>query len=92
MAVEWSSKQREHIAKHQITPQQANEALADPDRVVIDPDYTSQTGRGVRTIGYSPSAHAVLVVITVEHDGIVYGATAFEADRDLKYYNQGGYP
>lgn len=91
MAADWS-KRGEYIAKHDITPQQADEALDDPDRVEIDPDYTSKSGIGLRTIGYSPSAQAVLVVITVEHEGIVYGATAFKAERDLKYYNQGGYP
>ena len=60
--------------------------------MVIDPDYTAKSGRVMRTIGYSASAQAVLTVLTVEEEGIVYGATAFKADRDLKYYNQGGFP
>jgi hypothetical protein len=92
VAADWSKRGEYIIAKHQVAPQQANEALADPERVVIDPDYTSKSGIGIRTIGYSTSAQAVLTVITVEHEGIIYGATAFKATRDLKYYNQGGYP
>lgn len=61
--------------RHGVTPAEANEALADPDRVVFDPDYASQSGQSVRTIGYSPSAECLLVVITIEKDGVVYGAS-----------------
>jgi hypothetical protein len=42
-------------ARHGITVEQANEALADPDALVFDPDYASQSGRSVRTIGWSVS-------------------------------------
>jgi len=31
--------------RHGVTFEQANEALADPDALVFDPDYASQSGR-----------------------------------------------
>lgn len=40
MAVDWTHR-RKYIAKRDLTPQQAEEALADPDRVTFDPDYNS---------------------------------------------------
>ncbi|MGB5151958.1 MAG: hypothetical protein WBN99_18970 [Mycobacterium sp.] len=55
--VDWSQR-GEYVAKHGITVEQANEALADPDAVTIVPDPASITGRGVRTIGF-PSASAM---------------------------------
>ncbi|MGB5110159.1 MAG: hypothetical protein WBO08_00525 [Mycobacterium sp.] len=57
MVVDWSQR-GEYVAKHGITVEQANEALADPDAVTIVPDPASITGRGVRTIGF-PSASAM---------------------------------
>jgi uncharacterized DUF497 family protein len=30
--------------RHGVTVEQANEALADPDALVFDPDYASQSG------------------------------------------------
>jgi hypothetical protein len=68
--------------KHGVTPQQANEALADTARVVIDPDPAQKPGgRGVRIIGWSDTAARILTVSVVEHDGIVYGATAFKSNE-----------
>ncbi|MEN4449987.1 transposase [Mycobacterium sp. SM3041] len=92
MAVDWS-KRGEYIAKRNLTPAQANEALADPDRVVIIPDYNSNSGDSARTIGYSATVGAVLSVITVysHEDGKTYGANAWKSNaRDRRYYEQGG--
>lgn len=72
-----------------VPPEWADEALADPDRLVFDPDFASRSGRSVRTIGYSPSADRVLVVITVTEDSRVWGVNAWAAnDRDVRAYRQ----
>ena len=90
MAVDWS-RRGEYIAKHRVTPAMIGEAIADPTAVVIDPDYNSKTNEGVRTIGYSTTAGAVLTVITYVEDGTTYGASAWKANgRDRRYYRQGG--
>ena len=92
VAVDWS-RRADHIgAKRQLAVEHANEALADPNAIIFDPDYNAKPGgRGVRTIGYSPSARDILTVITVEDEGAVYGASAWKSNsRDRRYYNQGG--
>lgn len=90
MAIDWTER-GEYIAKHKITPAQANEALADPDAVIFDPDYNTRSGEGVRTIGYSPNKGAVLTVITVEENGVVHDSSAWKFNgRDRRYYYQGG--
>lgn len=79
----------DHLAQHQvgqnpITVEQAEEALNDPNRLVFDPDPArTPGGRGVRTVGYSGNAGAVLCVISVTQHGITYGATAFKANATL---------
>jgi uncharacterized DUF497 family protein len=91
MAADWTYRREYIVAKHQVTPEQADEALDDPSAVIFDPDYNSTSGESVRTIGYSPSARDVLSVITVEEDGIVYGSNAWTSNsRDCRYYQQGG--
>lgn len=44
MAVDWS-KRGDYIAKHGITPEQADEALNDANAVIFDPDYNTKSGR-----------------------------------------------
>lgn len=76
---DWSI-QADHIwDEHRLSPEKANEALADPERVVFNPDPASRSGRGVRIVGYSSTARTVLCVLVVDDEGTVYGATAFPA-------------
>lgn len=78
----------EYIAKHGTNPDVANEALADPNRVVINPDPASKSGRSVRVIGFSITAQTVLTVIVIDDAGITHGVNAWEANaRDLRLYN-----
>jgi len=68
-AIDWRHR-GEYIAKHGLTPVVADEALADPYRLVIDPDPASTSGRTVRVIGWSTSAQR-LVTLIVLPDGDV---------------------
>ena len=87
MAVDWS-KRGQYIAKHGMTPTIANEALADLDALVQDPDPASKSGVSVRTIGRSASFGALVTVITVAgDDGTVYGINAWPSnDVDIRKY------
>ena len=79
-----------HIAKHGITVAMAEEALADEAAVVLNPDDRGLSGQGIRTIGYSPTCKSVVSVITVERDGVVYGASAWRSNsRDNRNYQEG---
>ena len=91
MIVDWTHRGEYIIAEHKVTPEQASEALDDPDAITFRPDYNSKSGDSVRTIGYSIGARRVLTVITVEEDGVVYGANAWKSNsRDRQYYQRGG--
>ena len=73
--------------RHGVSAEQANEAVVDPEVLVFDPDYASQSGRSVRSIGWSASAGRLLTVITVAEDGVVYGANGWPAnDVDTRRY------
>lgn len=76
--------------KHGIAPAIADEALEDPNRVVIDPDYNSESGRSVRIIGFSVTADEVITVIVVENDGTAYGVNGWTAnEKDRRLYADG---
>jgi hypothetical protein len=69
-------------ARHGLTPQEADEAVADIDAVWFDPDPTSKSGHSVRVIGYSRSRQTVLTVILVHRDDGGYrGANGWESMR-----------
>jgi len=73
--------------RHGVSAEQANEAVVDPEVLVFDPDYASQSGRSVRSIGWSASAGRLLTVITVAEDGVVYGVNGWPAsDVDTRRY------
>lgn len=77
---DWSKRGAYIAIKHQTTPAQADEALFDPDRVVLEPDPASKSGVSVRTIGYSVSRGALVTVITVVEEGVVFGINAWPSN------------
>jgi hypothetical protein len=80
----------DYIGKRNLTPTMANQALADPNRLVINPDPASNSGRSVRIIGYSITAQALLTVIVLEDRGTTHGVNAWRAnDRDQRNYREG---
>ena len=69
---------------------QADEALNDPERVVIDPDYNSKSGLSVRIIGYSESAGALLTVLVINDNGHEYGINGWHSNaKDHRIYEEG---
>lgn len=88
--VDWSHGAGHMLERHNITVTAADEALADLDALLFDPDPKSSSGDSVRVIGYSPSVAAVLVVILVHRDGGGWwGATAWRANAtDRRMYRE----
>ena len=77
------------LARHSIHPVWANEALDDPARVVITPDPASKSGRAARTIGWSYTAHRIITVITLVHDGRLHGVNGWVANSsDQRLYRE----
>ena len=88
--VDWSKRGGHMQDAHGITPEIADEALEDPNRVVIAPDYNSESGRSVRIIGFSVTADDVITVIVLENDGTEYGVNGWTAnEKDRRFYDAG---
>lgn len=68
----WTHRGDYVLARPRIRRWLANEALADPERLVIASDPASSSGRGVRTIGWSDSAMGILTTITLIDNGRLY--------------------
>lgn len=89
--VDWSHGAEHMQASHQVTPEEANEVVADVDAVWFDPDPQSKSGRSVRVIGYSHTRRAVLTVILVHRDdGGYWGANGWQSSPpDWRRYERG---
>ncbi len=76
---------------HQVSVQEATEALADADALLFDPDPKSKSDISARVLGYSSTASAVLVVILVHRgDGGWWGANSWRANStDRRTYREG---
>ena len=87
---DWSHRGDYIVAKHGVTPEEADEALLDPERIVIDPDYNSTSGRSVRIIEFSQTDDDLLTVIVLTDEGVTYGVNAWRSNgRDLRIYENG---
>ncbi len=87
---DWSHREDYIRAKHGVTPDEADEAQGDPQRIAIDPDYNSTSGRSVRIIGFSHTAGDLLTVIVLTDDGVTYGVNAWRSNgRDRRIYEEG---
>lgn len=88
--VDWSKRGEYMQRKHGITPEVADDALGDANRIFIDPDYNSTSGASIRIIGYSTLAEDVITVIVLEHEGTEYGVNGWSANaKDRRIYNEG---
>lgn len=90
--VDWSERAAHMQGGHGVTVEQAEEALADPNRVVFEPDYASISGSSVRIVGYSETAGRVLtVIVVVDGDGKAWGGSGWPANtKDQGYYERSG--
>jgi len=76
-------------ARHAITVAMANDAVSDANRVLINPDYNSESGRTVRIIGYSQFAGAIITVIAMADGGIDYGVNGWISnEKDQRIYRE----
>ena len=90
--VDWSKRGEYMQRKHGITPELADDALGDANRVFIEPDYNSTSGDSIRIIGYSTLADDIITVIVLEHEGTEYGVNGWSANaKDRRIYNAGSY-
>ncbi len=87
----WSHRGAYMQERHGITPRVADDALGDPNRVVLDPDYHSTSGRSIRVIiGFSALAKDIITVIVLADEGIRYGVNGWVAnDKDRRLYRAG---
>jgi len=87
---DWSPRGDYIVKRHDVVPAEANEALLDPERIVIDPDYSSTSGRSVRIIGFSKTADDLITVIVLMDEGVTYGVNAWRSNaRDRRIYRKG---
>ena len=77
--IDWSQR-GEYIAKHGLTPELADEAWNDPDRLVIDPDPSSVSGRTIRVVGWSITLARLLTVIALPDGDVVWGVNAWPSN------------
>jgi hypothetical protein len=89
--VDWTQGAEHMLARHGVTPEEPDEAIADIDAVWFDPDPNSKSGRSVRVIGYSRTRRAVLTLILVHRDdGGYWGANGWESNSsDRRRYERG---
>ncbi len=79
----------EYIAKHGMTPSLADEAVEDPNRLVIDPDPASESGRTVRIVGWCHSLGKLVTVIVLPEDGVTWGVNAWPSNStDERRYRE----
>ncbi len=87
--IDWRHR-GDYIAKHGLTPDIADQAFNDPNRLVIDPDPASVSGRTIRIIGWARSVQTLVTVIVLPDEGIIWGVNAWPSNStDQRRYREG---
>lgn len=87
--VDWRYR-ADHIAKHGVTPELTAEALDDPNRMVLDPDPASLSGRTLRIVGWRRSQHRLITVIVSPDGDVTWGVNAWPSNStDQHRYRKG---
>lgn len=98
-SIEWDETVAQHIRTRStrydgavdIDPAWTNEVLADPDRLVDEPDPRSAHANSVRVVGYSPAAGMVITIVALrDRHGVLHGASAWKTrGAALRQYVEG---
>jgi hypothetical protein len=84
--IDWGIEAASHIRSRSsrypgafdIEPEWTVEAVADPDRLVDEPDPNSIHSNSVRIVGYSPSAGTIITVVALrDSSNLLHGASAW---------------
>lgn len=79
----------DYIVKHGVSPELADEAFCDPNRLVLDPDPASRSGKTVRVIGWCRSVQRHVTVIALPAAEATYGVNAwFSNSTDQRHYRE----
>lgn len=78
MTFHWDDANTEHIARHDVEPEEAEEAATDPDRVAA-PAYRSQSGERRQAMTGRTEDGRILTVILTRRGDLFRVVTAREA-------------
>jgi len=97
--IEWDPESAHHIRTRSdryagafdIDPAWTMEVVADPDRLVDEPDPKSAQANSVRIVGYSLTAQVVVTVVALrDRAGVLHGASAWKTSgAPLRQYLEG---
>ena len=88
-SVDWSKRGWYMFERHGVSVSMADDVLADPNRVVINPDYASTLGRSARIVGYSMIAGEVITLIVLQHEGVTHGVNGWPSnEKDRRIYQE----
>ncbi|AFD27479.1 BrnT family toxin [Deinococcus gobiensis] len=80
MEFDWDDANTEHIARHAVHPEEAEEAVTDPDRVGA-PAYHAQNGERRQAITGQTEDGRLLTVILTRRDDLLRVITARDASE-----------
>jgi len=76
--------------RHRILAEWVEQACADADRVILDPDPASRSGRSVRIVGFSSGYGYPITVVAVRRSDRLVVASAWPANsKDRRTYLEG---
>ena len=77
----WDSRNQAHIARHDVEPYEAEEAMTDPSRVKVNTHGIGEEKRGL--IGKTEDGRFLVVIYTKREDGF-FVITARDAEEEEK--------
>lgn len=87
--VDWETAAGHIWHTHQILIEWVKEACADVDRVILDPDPASKSGRSLRIVGFSSSFGHPITVVAIRRQSRLEVTSAWRSNsRDARIYRE----
>lgn len=80
MSFDWDAANIAHIARHQVTPAEAEEVLSDPDRRSV-PTYSKDGEHRIAVTGLTYDERLLTVIVTLRPGPHIRVVTARPADK-----------
>ena len=87
---DWDDANRDHLARHRVTPQEAEQAILDPRAILLEIEVSGGEERG-KAVGMTAQGRILAVVFGLRGE-VIRPITAYVPPTRLQrlYFQQGG--
>jgi len=82
---EWDAANRKHLARHKVSPYEAEQAILDPNMIVVEVEHIGDEERS-RVVGMTRAGRILALAFTMRSEAIRPITAFYAVPRDQAFY------